>query len=173
MIAIDYLLIGIFVLSAIIGLFRGFAKEAISLLGWIMAIWGAWRFGAHVAAWLPDLVDDSAVNIWAARLLVVIGVLIVTGLLSWLISLLINKSALSGTNRMVGMVFGLARGVVFAGVAVYLLEVADFDQEPWWPESKLIPYVAPIAQKLNDMAAEGMEMLDQPIDQLESPLPLP
>lgn len=173
MIAVDYLLIAILVLSAVIGLFRGFVKEAISLLGWILAIWGAWRFGADVAALLPDFVDDGTVKIWAARLLVLIGVLFVSGLLSWLTSLLVEKTGLSGTNRMVGMVFGLARGVIFAGVAVYLLDVAGFDEESWWSESKLIPYVAPIAQKLNDLAAEGIEMLDQPIDKIESSLPLP
>lgn len=173
MIPIDYLLIGILGASAIVGVLRGFVKEALSLMGWILAIWGAWRFGPAVAAWLPDFLDDGTVKIWIARLTVLIGVLFVSGLLSWLVSMLIDKSALSGTNRVVGMVFGLARGVVFAGFAVYLLEVAGLDEEPWWPDSKLIPYVAPIAQKLSELAAEGMEMLDPPVDQIESTLPLP
>lgn len=171
MITIDYLLIGVFAASAVIGLLRGFVKEAISLSGWILAIWGAWRFGADVAARLPGFVEDGTVKIWVARLMVLIGVLFVSGLLSWLTSLLIDKSALSGTNRVVGMVFGLARGVVFAGLAVYVLEVAGFDEESWWSESKLIPYVEPIARKLSDLAADGMQMLDPTVDQIESPLP--
>jgi membrane protein required for colicin V production len=173
MIAVDYVLMSIFAVSAIIGVFRGFVKEAISLVGWIAAIWGAWRFGAHVSAWLPDFVDDATIKIWVARLLVLIGVLIMSGLISRLISLLIDKTGLSGTDRVVGMVFGLARGTVLVGLTVNLLEVAGFDEAPWWPESKLIPYAAPIAQMLSDVAADGLDMLDNPIDQIESPIALP
>jgi membrane protein required for colicin V production len=173
MIAVDYVLLSIFGVSAIIGVFRGFVKEAISLIGWIAAIWGAWQYGANVSAWLPDFVDDATVKIWAARLLVLIGVLIMSGLISRLVSFLIDKTGLSGTDRMVGMVFGLARGMVLAGLAVNLLEVAGFDEAPWWPESKLIPYAAPVAQRLSDIATEGLDMLDKPLDQIESPIALP
>jgi len=173
MIVVDYILLSIFAVSAIIGVFRGFVKEAISLIGWIAAVWGAWRFGADVSALLPDFVDDVTIKIWAARLLVLIGVLIMSGLISRTVSFLIDKTGLSGTDRMVGMVFGLARGAVLAGLAVNLLEVAGFDEAPWWPESKLIPYAAPIAQRISDIAEEGMEMLDNPIDQIESPIALP
>ena len=173
MIVVDYVLLSIFGVSAIIGVFRGFVKEAISLIGWIAAIWGAWQYGANVSAWLPDFVDDATVKIWVSRLLVLIGVLLMSGLISRLVSFLIDKTGLSGTDRMVGMVFGLARGMVLAGLAVNLLEVAGFDEAPWWPESKLIPYAAPVAQRLSDIAAEGLDMLDKPIDQIESPIALP
>jgi membrane protein required for colicin V production len=173
MITVDYVLLSIFVLSAIIGIFRGFVREAISLVGWIVAVWGAWRYGAHVSAWLPDFVDDVTLKIWAARLLVLIGVLIISGLTSRVVSFLVDRTGLSGTDRMVGMVFGLARGMVLAGLAVNLLEVAGFAEEPWWPESKLIPYLAPVAQRLSDIADEGLDMLDKPIDQIESPIALP
>ena len=173
MIAVDYLLLSIFAVSAIIGVFRGFVKEAISLIGWLAAIWGAWRFAPQVSAWLPNGVDDETIMIWAARLLILIGVLIMSGLVSRLVALLIDKTGLSGTDRTVGMVFGLARGMVLAGLAVNLLEVAGFAAAPWWPESKLIPYVAPVAQRLSDIAEEGLDMLENPLDQIESPIALP
>ena len=51
------------------------------------------------------------------------------------------------------------------------IPIAGFDEEPWWSESKLIPYVAPIAQKLSELAAEGMDALDQPVDKIESVMP--
>ncbi len=173
MIAVDYLLLSIFAVSAIIGVFRGFVKEAISLIGWVAAIWGAWRFAPQVSVWLPNGVDDETIMLWAARLLILIGVLIMSGLVSRLVALLIDKTGLSGTDRTVGMVFGLARGMVLAGLAVNLLEVAGFAAAPWWPESKLIPYVAPVAQRLSDIAEEGLDMLENPLDQIESPIALP
>ncbi len=81
--------------------------------------------------------------------------------MNWLIGTLVHKSGLSGTDRMIGMVFGLARGGVLAGLAVVILAAMGFDQEAWWDESKLIPYAAPVAELLSDLAERGMEYMEQ------------
>ena len=161
MIIIDYLLVGIIVLSAILGLFRGFIKEALSVVGWVAGVWGAWQFGPQAAARLPDFVDDPVVDLWIARLLVLVGVLFIRGVIIRLVSLVLHQAGLSGTDRLIGMVFGLARGVVLIGVVVSLLKVAGFDAVPWWRESLLIPYAAPIADRLSDYADDGIDLLQQ------------
>lgn len=66
MVTIDYLLIAVFVLSAALGAYRGFVKEALSLVGWILAVWVAWRFGARVADMGPDFSDDPMARVWVA-----------------------------------------------------------------------------------------------------------
>jgi membrane protein required for colicin V production len=157
---IDYLLIGIVALSALMGAFRGFVKEALALVGWVVAVWGAWQFGDEVAGWLPDFVDDPVLKIWAARLLMLIAALFVVGVISKLLSILLDQTGLSGTNRLLGVVFGIARGAVLAAVVVSVLNVAGFDDAPWWNESKLIPYAAPIADRLSEYAVKGIDMLD-------------
>lgn len=159
MVTIDYLLIGVIALSALMGVMRGFVKEALSLVGWIAAVWGAWQFGPQAAARLPDFVDDPAVDLWIARLIIMIGVLFIGGVIIRIVSLLLKQTGLSEINRVVGMVFGLARGVILIGVVVSLLKVAGFDADPWWRQSILIPYAAPIADRLSDYAVEGIEML--------------
>jgi uncharacterized membrane protein required for colicin V production len=58
------------------------------------------------------------------------------------------------------MLFGLGRGAILATLVVIALEFAGFDADPWWQQSKLIPYAAPIAERLRDAAAQGMDMLD-------------
>lgn len=164
MVVIDYLLMAVFALSALMGLFRGFVKEALSLVGWIVAVWCAWRFGAAVAEWIPSVADDSIIETWIARVIVLIAVLILSGLLSRLIALLIHQTGLSGTDRMVGMVFGMARGVVLVGVVVLLLGAIGFDADPWWQESKLIPYVSPLAEQFGDIAGEGIELIEEQVN---------
>lgn len=159
MIVIDYLLIAIVALSAVLGIFRGFVKEAVSLLGWIFAIWGGWRFGAQVADWLPDLFGDGMARVWVGRLAILIGVLIISGIISGLISFVMGRSGLDGTDRFIGMIFGLGRGVILAGVVVSVLKFAGFQTDSWWGQSKLIPYAAPIAESLRDLADEGLELL--------------
>jgi len=162
MVGIDYLLIAIIALSAIMGAFRGFVKEALALAGWVVAIWGAWQFGDEAAGWLPDVIEDPVLKIWTARLLMLIVALFVVGVISKLLSILMDQTGLSGTNRLLGAVFGVARGAVLGAVVVSLLQVTGFDEDPWWNESKLIPYAAPIADRLSEYADKGIDLLQAP-----------
>lgn len=162
MVGIDYLLIAVIVLSAIMGAFRGFVKEALALAGWIVAVWGAWRFGDEAAGWLPDIIEDPVLKIWAARLLMLIVALFIVGVISKLLSILMDQTGLSGTNRLLGTIFGVARGAVLGAVVVSLLQATGFEEDPWWNESKLIPYAAPIADRLSEYADRGIDMLQAP-----------
>lgn len=169
MVIIDYLLIAVFLLSALMGLFRGLIKEALSLVGWVVAAWCAWRYGAAVAERIPSVADDSVIETWVARLIVLIVVLILSGLLSRLIAYLVHQTGMSGTDRMVGMVFGMARGVVLTGLVILMLDAAGFSADPWWQESKLIPYAAPLAERLGDIAGEGINLLEEQVGGVEIP----
>ena len=161
LVGFDWLLIGILVLSALLGAYRGFVREALALSAWVIAIWSAWRFGDVAAGWLPDFVSDPVIKLWAARLLMLITALFVVGIVSRLLSILMEQTGLSGTNRLLGAGFGLARGYVLAAVIVALLQSFGFDESPWWNESKLIPYAAPIADRLVVYANEGLELLQE------------
>ena len=90
------------------------------------------------------------------------------GVVARLLSILLDQTGLSGTNRLLGAVFGVARGAVLSAVVVAVLAVAGFDEAPWWSESKLIPYAAPIADRLGEYADQGIEMLQTPPMSIES-----
>lgn len=172
MAGLDYGLLAIVALSAGIGLFRGLFREALSLGVWVAAIWAA----AHHADWLlPYLgqwIDSPVLALWAARLAVLTGTLLLGGIAGWLLSMLLYRSRLGMPDRSAGMVFGLARGVLLAGVAVLALRVAGFDAEPWWQESKLLPYAVPVADILQDAAEREFGKPGQPAGPgLELPVP--
>ena len=84
------------------------------------------------------------------------------GLTTALLSYLLDQTGLTGTDRLLGGLFGLGRGAVLAAILVIALQFTGFDQDPWWAESKLIPYTDPIAEALKVLAEEGIEMLDEP-----------
>jgi len=158
---IDYALLGLLALSGVVGLFRGFIKEALSLAVWALAVWCAWNFADLAAARMTGWVEDPVLRLWAARLVVLVGVLVAGGLLTALLSFLLNQTGLTGTDRLLGGLFGLGRGAILAGLVVIALQFTGFDADPWWEESKLIPYAAPVADALRDAAAEGIEMLQE------------
>jgi membrane protein required for colicin V production len=153
---LDYVLLAAVLLSTIVGLFRGIFREAMSLVVWIAAVWAAQRYASTVAPHLAGFVANAQVRIWGARVLLLIGVLVGGGILSWLVASLVHSTRLGGADRVVGMVFGLARGVLLAGLVVVTLELGGLTDEPWWRESKLIPYAAPVADALRKAAEEGL-----------------
>lgn len=158
MITIDYILLAVALISAAVGLFRGFVKEALSLVTWGVALWFAAKFGAVAGAGLPQIVDSQVAQLWLGRAVILVAVLIAGGLLGWLLSYLADKTGLTGTDRMIGMIFGMGRGVLLAGLMVIILEATGFNQESWSSDSKLIPYAEPVAEVLRDAAQSGIEM---------------
>lgn len=161
MVWVDYLLLGIVALSGVVGLFRGFVKEALSLGVWVIGIWCAWQFADLAAARMTGWVEDPVLRLWAARVVLLVGCLILGGLLAALLAFLLDQTGLTGTDRLLGGLFGLGRGAVLAAIVVMALQFTGFDQDPWWAQSKLIPYTAPVADLLRDVASEGMELLDE------------
>ena len=160
MTTVDYILIGVAAVSTVIGLFRGFAREAFSLATWSLAIWASWRFGNQGQAYFEGLTDSVVIQLWVARCVILVLVLLAGGVGGWMVSTLLTRTGLSGTDRAVGMVFGLMRGVVLAGFLIIVMQAAELDKEPWWQESKLIPYATPLTDALGELAEEGREIID-------------
>ena len=134
----DYCIIIALVLSVLMGLWRGFIGEVIALACWVLAFWVAWTFGAQLAA------QFTAITLPSARLLLgyaicFVGVLIAGALVGFLMRKLVATSGLSGSDRMLGMVFGLLRGLAIVTIAVLILKFTPLPQDPWWKESKLLP----------------------------------
>ena len=134
----DYCIVAALVLSVLMGLWRGFIGEAIALVCWILAFWVAWTFGAQLAA------QFTAITLPSARLLLgyaicFVGVLIAGALVGFLMRKLVAGSGLSGSDRMLGMVFGLIRGLAIITIAVLILKFTPLPQDPWWKQSQLLP----------------------------------
>jgi membrane protein required for colicin V production len=114
------------------------------------------RYAAATAPHLAQFVAYAPLRIWAARLLLLIGVLIAGGIATWLVAQAIHSSRLGGVDRALGVLFGFARGVLLVALAVITLELAGFSDSPWWRESKLIPYATPVADALRGAAKRGL-----------------
>jgi len=154
--SLDLVLLAILAVSALVGLLRGIFKEAMSLVVWVAAIWVASRYAGWVSPYLGDLIPNASLRLWIARLAVLIGVLIAGGVATWLLASALRSTRLDAPDRMVGMVFGMARGVLLVALVVALLRVAGYADQPWWRESKLVPYATPAADLLSEAAEQGL-----------------
>lgn len=163
MLTIDYILLAVLIVSISVGIFRGFFKEALSLVTWVVALWASFRF-AHLLEPLLAAVSSEALKMWAARIIAFILILIAGGLINALVGMLVDKTGLSGTDRVLGMLFGAARGVLIIGIVVMMFRLLELDQESWWSESVVIRYSEPVAQRLQEVFYAGLEHLDDLVE---------
>lgn len=153
---VDYVIIGIVVLSALISLLRGFIREAFSLAIWMLAFWISWSFFRELAVQLQPWIETPSVRLGVAFAALMLGSLAVGGLVNYLVIQLVERTGLSGTDRLVGMVFGVARGVLLVTVLVWLAGLTPIPQDPWWRESHLVPYFEELALWLRQLLPEDI-----------------
>ena len=141
--------------SAALGALRGFAKETLSLVTWVAGIWLAWNFSWAVTGFMGEWTAMPELKEWVGRLIVLVAVLVAGGVAGQMVGSLIRQTGLSGTDRVLGSIFGLGRGAIVLGLAVLVLEMAGIDRDPWWREARLSPYGDRIAEGIRHYAALG------------------
>lgn len=135
----DYAIIGVLGLSVLIGLWRGFIGEVMALVCWVVAVWVAWTFGPTLAEQFSASISVPSVRVMLAYALCFVAVLIAGAIVSFLLRKLVSGSGLSGTDRLLGMVFGLVRGVALMVLVVLLMKFTPVVRDDWWQTSKLLP----------------------------------
>jgi membrane protein required for colicin V production len=148
--ALDVIVIAGIALSALFAFARGFVKEALSIAAWIgaalIALYGLdpARPIAHKFITSPMLADA------AAGLILFLGSLIVLSLLTSMLASRVKQSALSAVDRALGLLFGIARGVVLACLGFIALSwaIQEKDWPGWVRESRTRPLLANGAEML-------------------------
>lgn len=138
MIWIDVAIIAVIALSAVIGFFRGFLREALGLATWIVAFWAAFMFANPMASYLKTWIDADSARLAAAFALVFILVLILGAIFNFLLGRLISGTGFAGTDRALGIVFGVVRGVGVLILLVLLAGVTPVPRDNWWQKSMFV-----------------------------------
>jgi membrane protein required for colicin V production len=158
---IDILIAAAIAMSVIVGIIRGFVKEAISTASLLVAIWAAMYYGPGISEISDSWTSSADMQAWFGPILVFVVVLSIGGLLGWGISKVVRMSVLSGLDRLAGSAFGAARGVLLVALFVLGGQYAGFDHDRWWDRSSLIPHLEAVADWIRIMAPQGYEILMQ------------
>lgn len=142
---VDWSILALIAVSGLISLTRGFVREALSLLVWGGASAVAWLYGGALAGHLAPYIELPSARVIAACAILFVLTLMIGALVTHLFGALVQATGLTGTDRLLGMVFGLARGALLVVVVVGLLSLAPVQQDPWWRQSVLLPEFLMIA----------------------------
>lgn len=156
MIWIDYAIIGLILISSIIGLFRGFIREAFSLVLWGTAFWVGLTFSREFSGLLEGIISYPSARIATAFAILFFITLILGALISYLLSELVKKTGLTGSDRFAGMIFGITRGLIVVSIIIMLAGLTPLPEDSWWKESTLIPPFQSLAIWLHDHMPSGL-----------------
>ena len=132
---VDIALLAVFGLSVLVGLWRGFVFEVVSLLGWLVAFVIANSGGPFLADLIPAGSADPQVRLWGAYIIVFVLVLITCTLLARMLRALIAATPLSFVDHLLGGVFGAVRGALVLVVAATLVMLSPYANSTPWKNS--------------------------------------
>ncbi len=137
---LDVIFLIIIVISALISLIRGFVKESISLLTWIAAGLLGLRYFSPMSDVFEPYLDSPVGRALLGFGCIFVLTLIVGAIVNFIVSQLVSKTGLSGTDKTLGVVFGAARGVLIVTMLVLLAGLLPLRDTDWWQGSASVGF---------------------------------
>jgi len=147
---VDYIILGVLLLSASISFFRGFIREVLSLVAWVLSAWVAISYTPQLSLLLEPHIETVTLRIGVSFLLLFVSCLILAALVNKLAGQLVKHTGFSGTDRMLGVIFGLARGGVLIATVVWLAGMTPAPETVWWTQSIFVGQFEQLAFVIKD-----------------------
>jgi membrane protein required for colicin V production len=156
MTSFDFVLLAVVGISVAFALWRGFVREMLSLLSWVGAFFVARYFGASVALMLPKIITQADLRLGLGYGVVFLSSLLLFTLASILIAKLVRIAGLTLTDRVLGVVFGLARGVMIAVLLVLVGGLTVLPHQREWREALFSPPLEKIALSMRPLLPDEL-----------------
>ncbi|MEN0041004.1 MAG: CvpA family protein [Pseudomonadota bacterium] len=178
---LDGILVVIMLISALLAMIRGFSREVLSIVSWVVAAIAAASFyktlspmvaGLHASLQEGSLVTDA---ISAAAIFLV--VLIIVSYLTMLLADMIIDSRVGVLDRTLGFIFGAARGALLVIITLLgFLWLANDNEPEWIAQAKSRPMLVSIGESIRDALPDNLDevvkrFFDPDGDQPEAPAP--
>lgn len=138
---LDYAIIGLMLVSIIVGAARGAIREVMNIAGWVIAFILAYSFAANLAAYFADWAVEPVLRLVAAWVVIFLVVLLGVALISSLVTGLVKQLGLGGLDRGLGAVIGVARGALVLLVLTLGLGLTKMPQSVLWREAAITPWL--------------------------------
>lgn len=166
MTAFDLIILAIFIISTVVGVMRGFIKEALSIISWIVAFWLAYTYCVEAGEWLAGFASlgDGKIRNTAGFVLLFVVTLFVFAIITYLITNLLVRGPIKGVDRVLGIATGFVRGVAIAAVLLVLMQALGMSSSGFWKESKFVPHLMP-AVEFTQKVLPRLWQSDDPIEE--------
>ena len=132
---LDWVFLGVLLLSLLVGAWRGLVYEVLSLANWVLAFVLAQWFAPALAQRLTLSGASEVLRYALAFVLVFVAVLFIGSVFNWLVSKLFHVAGLRPADRALGAIFGMMRGVLLLLAFAVLATMTPLKSQAWWTES--------------------------------------
>lgn len=144
----DFVFGGIILISAILAMLRGGVAELLSLSTWFLAFFVMRRYAEIIEKIIPAVISNELFRSLLTYLIAFLLVAVIMMLIKLAFHKLIQSLGLGGLNYMLGVIFGLLRGLIICALLIIILEIFNLDQEQSWQKSWLSPILTPIVSMI-------------------------
>ncbi len=128
----DYAVLAIVGVSVLLSIMRGFVREVLALISWVVAFIVARLYALELVPLLPEAIPNEELKMLAAFLIVFLTTLLLCSLLAIALSHIFKKVGLGWIDRGLGAVFGVLRGILVVCILVLLAGFTGFPRDPMW-----------------------------------------
>ncbi|MFN3564373.1 MAG: CvpA family protein [Burkholderiaceae bacterium] len=136
---LDWVIVGVLAASVLLGILRGFVREALAVAGWVVGIVLALRYSVDLGLRLPFDVPVPALRTGIGALAIIVASVFVGALAGWIVRRLLEAAKLSAADRALGALFGVTRAVLIVLAVVFFVSGTSAARQPLWRESALLP----------------------------------
>lgn len=133
----DYIVLIVVAFSVLISVLRGGVREVLSILGWLAAFYVAKTYVGALIPLMPEEIPTDELKTLAAFVILFLLALLVAGLVATGLATLLSKAGLGWFNRIMGALFGLARGLLVIGVGAMLAGMTSIPKDDVWTTAML------------------------------------
>ena len=133
----DYTVLLIVGVSILLSVMRGFLREVMALLAWVVAFWVANLYTAQFAPLLPEAIPTPELRLLAAFAALFFATLLVMSLIAITVGQLLKAVGIGAWDRGLGAVFGVVRGMIIVLVLVMLAGLTNLPKQPLWKNAML------------------------------------
>ncbi|AMV14072.1 CvpA family protein [Legionella pneumophila serogroup 1] len=164
---VDIAIVAIIALSVLTGLFRGFVKELVALCVWILAIWLGFNYSQSLDPWLSSYIEEQSVRTAIGFIIILFATLFVGGVVNAILSFILKRAGLSGTDRTLGMGFGFLRGVFIVALIMVAVKMTSLPHQEYSQKSKLYARFDPVVALLYSHLPEFIKQV-KTVDKTEN-----
>ncbi len=151
---VDIIIFVIVFLSVVVSIIRGFVKEAMSVVIWVLAVVVAAKYYGQMDARLVKVISSSSVRLVSAFVILFVATLFIGAIINRFLGAVVVSTGFSGTDKVLGAIFGVARGILIV-VALVVLAEYTMPQEEWWKQSMFMEQIQGLTVWLKQALQSG------------------
>jgi membrane protein required for colicin V production len=165
---LDAALIAVAFISGLLAMYRGFAREMLSIVSWLVAAGAVLYFVLYHKPFAEEMAQQMGTQVAIAQIvvgaLIFVIVLIVVHLITARLSDAILDSRIGMIDRILGFIFGVFRGFILI-VIPFMFYEAFFpepeQQYPWVRDSASLPYIKTTGNALRSILETNLPSWDR------------